>query len=175
MLEVEAKIALGPGEAEGLREALRRLGARAGPAEAQRDTYFAHPARDFRRTDEELRLRNRGRVRELTYKGPRDPGAQAKSRREETVEVGQDPTEVLEALGFRAVATVDKRREPWRLGEVEVALDEVEGLGEFVEVESTGRDAVEAGRLVEDVLKRLHLDGRPRIRDSYLELLQVKA
>ena len=37
----------------------------------QIDRYFSHPVRNFRKTDEALRLRKVGDVVELTWKGPR--------------------------------------------------------------------------------------------------------
>ena len=40
--------------------ALRRLGAHIEPPQLQVDCYFAHPARDFAKTDEALRIRRVG-------------------------------------------------------------------------------------------------------------------
>ena len=50
------------------------------PAE-QVDRYFAHPCRDFARTDEALRLRRDGDDVAITWKGPRIDAA-TKTRRE---------------------------------------------------------------------------------------------
>lgn len=171
MQEAEVKLRLGPGEADRLRSRLSRLGALRGDLEVQVDTYFAHPQRDFRATDEALRLRHVGDAMELTYKGPREAGAAVKSRKEETVHVRDDPTELLQALGFRPAATVRKHREEWRLGPTTVCIDDVDGLGQFVEVEVVGEDTVQAARAVEDALGTLALAG-PRVSQSYLELLQ---
>lgn len=119
---------------------------------------------------------------ELTYKGPR-AGGPLKSRLEETVQLGGDPSSLLQALGFRAVAEVRKRRMTWTLGagdggegdfasqRVEVALDEVEGLGAFLEVEAMGENVSAASEAVERVLESLGLAEVPRVAESYLELM----
>jgi adenylate cyclase class 2 len=118
----------------------------------QVDLYFAHPSRDFARTDEALRLRRVGPDVAITWKGPRLDTA-TKTRREiELPLVGvaasrpdgppatlERWTELLEALGFRRVLEVAKQRVSarvrWEGAEVDVALDRVGGLGEFVELE----------------------------------------
>src|SRR5688572_28544694 len=41
------------------------------PAIIQSDEYFAHPARDFAKTDEALRIRTSGGKSFVTYKGPK--------------------------------------------------------------------------------------------------------
>lgn len=171
MLEVEAKA-----RCASLVEARARCAALGGKllgAEEQRDTYFAHPVRDFARTDEALRLRTGARGVELTYKGAKLPGA-AKAREELTLPMHDEAATalVLERLGFRRVAAVVKRREAWSVAGAEVALDEVEGLGSFVEVELLAQDAAEAARLSHRVLALLRdLGAGEPLRASYLEML----
>jgi adenylate cyclase class 2 len=76
---------------------------------------------------------------------------------------------LLELLGFREAVRVRKRRELYRLGGVEVALDTVEGLGTFVELESKG---ALGERLVE--LLELLGAGEP-LRETYAELVAKAA
>lgn len=173
MLEVEAKLRLR--DRAGLERRLRELGAVAAAPVRQEDTFFRHPARDFAATDEALRLRRAGARLELTYKGPRLAGGAAKARVEHTVVLGSDPTALLAGLGFVPAATLGKSRVAYRLGAVEVAIDDVDGLGAFVEVEATGADREAADRLVEDALRRLGLHGDPREGRSYLELSLARA
>jgi len=45
---------------------------------------------------------------------------------------------ILNFLDFKKVVTVDKQREYWDCGDIEVALDKIEGLGTFIEVEAKG-------------------------------------
>jgi adenylate cyclase class 2 len=149
----------------------------------QADRYFAHPARDFARTDEALRIRTVGGRSFVTYKGPKLDST-TKSRRE--LELPLDPqdaggsrfAELLNALGFTPVAVVKKRRRTFHLHhderQVEGALDEVDGLGTFVELEltadETGLDA--ARRSITALAAELDLG--PSERRSYLELLLEK-
>ena len=143
------------------------MGATAGDVEEHRDTYFNHPARDFAETDEAFRIRSIGDGNRLTYKGPL-VDKQTKTRQE--VEVGCEAgaagrdklQEMLIALGFRKVRTVVKRRTPyhldWQNRPVEVTLDDVEGLGTFVELETiAAEDSWESAR--DDLLA---LSGRTR-------------
>jgi adenylate cyclase class 2 len=45
---------------------------------------------------------------------------------------------ILDFLDFKKIITVDKQREYWLCGDIEVALDIVDGLGSFVEAEAKG-------------------------------------
>jgi len=45
---------------------------------------------------------------------------------------------ILNFLDFKKVVTIDKQREYWDCGDLEIALDKVEGLGSFIEVEAKG-------------------------------------
>ncbi len=172
MREVETKVVL-PDCAllEALRSRLARLGATHEGDVVEEDVYYQHPCRDFAETDEALRVRRAGGRCELTYKGPKEGGT-VKARREETVEVGDCKAidAILEALGFRKVAVVRKKRSYYRMPGVVVSLDEVEGLGCFAEVEA--REGGEATVL--EALKLLGLDRYPSTTKSYLELLLEK-
>jgi len=146
----------------------------------QEDTYYDAPHRDFAETDEALRIRyerdadeSEGDAR-VTYKGPLLE-AESKSREEfETgIEDGDTMNEVLERLGFSPAATVTKERTEFALDGYTITLDRVEGLGEFIEVETETDSAdIETAREgARDVLDRLNLDPDEQIRTSYLGLL----
>ena len=106
-LEVEQKFAVADRGA--LERRLAELSPSPGPAEFQVDSYFAHPSRDFARTDEALRLRTVGESNYITYKGPK-LDTTTKTRREIELELpeGADSArhgnELLTALGFTPVA-----------------------------------------------------------------------
>ena len=109
----------------------------------QQDTYFNHPSRDFAQTDEAVRIRVSGGQCFITYKGP-NVDARSKSRREIEIPFGSEKAdadrfrELLGMLGFREVRTVKKRRKTyelrWEDRPVELALDDVEKLGCFLDV-----------------------------------------
>jgi adenylate cyclase class 2 len=144
------------------------------------DLYFAHPVKDFAQTDEAIRLRRRGDANYITYKGPKIDTT-TKTRREIELPLGPGPdsfaswTALLEAIDFRPVAEVHKVRRKariaWHGRDVEISLDEVHGVGTFVEFELVAEeDAVEAARnCIRSLAQSFNLiHGERR---SYLELL----
>lgn len=163
-----------------LRQKLTDLGADWFDTRNEADTYYAHPCRDFARTDEALRIRRIETQSRMTYKGPRLDAA-TKSRREvelplgDTVQAAADWASLLEALGFRPVATVRKHREkarvPWQGHEVEASLDRVASVGTFVELELMAEDdEFDSARATVSALAA-HLGLSASERRSYLELL----
>ncbi len=150
------------------------------PAHEEIDLYFAHPARDFAQTDEALRLRRKGDANCITYKGPKID-ATTKTRREIELPLGPGAeslaswTALLKAVGFRPVAEVRKSRRkaavPWQGRQVEASLDDVGGVGTFVEFELVVEEsAVEAARAcIQSLAQSFGLTHGER--RSYLELL----
>ena len=120
------------------------MGAAERQTEKQSDTYFNHPSRDFAETKEAFRIRRVDGIPMITYKGSKLPGA-IKARRE--LEWRLDPgdpdgakmEQLLELLGFRQVAVIEKRRRhfsfPGELDDFGVVIDEVTSLGSFAEIE----------------------------------------
>lgn len=121
---------------------LESLGAKELESESQEDHYLRHPARDFRITDEALRMRRVNEQWHITYKGPRQEGL-FKTRPEIELplanrsEVGW--LKIWENLGFEPVAIVRKTRRVFSLEDfhpgLKVTLDDVCELGIFAEVE----------------------------------------
>ena len=66
---------------------------------------------------------------------------------------------------------VVKRRRIYRLKDVTICFDEVEGLGTFVEIETKSEDLEAAKRKIFEVAKLLGFNPSESIRESYLELL----
>ncbi len=167
MLEIEIKSYCDDHDA--VIEKALKLGARRGKTLRERDLYLNHPARDFRNTDEALRLRQVGDEVVLTYKGPK-LGTVSKARREEEVPVGSFETtlEILTLLGFVPSGTVEKERDIYTLGDIEICIDRVDGLGNFVELELKGTDRE---RIEKDLFRIAGELGLDRFeRRSYLEL-----
>jgi adenylate cyclase class 2 len=176
--EVEQKFQLqdaAPFEAK-----LRELGAPSLDAIEQVDSYFAHPSRDFARTDEAFRIRRVGEQNFITYKGPKID-ATTKTRREIELplpngdEYAEQFRELLGCLGFRLVADVRKIRRKttvrWRDVDVEVMIDEVQGVGLYAELEIVAVESeLEAAKAHLASLAE-ELDLSENERRSYLELL----
>jgi adenylate cyclase class 2 len=170
VIEVEMKFR-SPGNGKVV-DALRSIGAKELSDNSIDDVYFAHPSRDFGRTDEAVRLRTRGSgLSELTYKGPRMERKSAKAREELTISVddGLAARRMLERLGFCEFVSIRKRRISFALDKLRVDVDDVEGLGQFVELELMTEDPSRAETLMEIARKELSL-AEP-VSETYLELL----
>ena len=169
MLEVESKAHLP--DPERIIPLIIELGGREIYFTVQRDTYYRHPNRDFAQTDEALRIREEEGRSFITYKGPK-LDAETKAREELEVPL-VDPRDLgvlLLRLGFEPVAVVEKRRRGYLVGTLEVTVDEVKGLGFFLEVEAKNCDDLEEGKgKVLGLMDALGLDQMER--KSYLELL----
>lgn len=190
MYEVEVKLRA---DHATLRDRLAALGARHERTVEQVDRYYDAPHRRFAETDEALRIRRVTRLdgstderdagrREaaeagatetrVTYKGPLvDDASKSRVEHETGVDDGETLAGVLDALGFAPAATVEKRREVYSVEDVAVVLDDVTGLGRFVEVELESADVDVARERCFEVVRELGLDPRDGIRTSYLELL----
>lgn len=176
--EVELKFPLR--DADAILNLLGSLKAIRKAEQVQVDQYFAHPSRDFAATDEALRIRSVGDENRLTYKGPViDKATKTRHESELSFESGAGSAEKLaqiwESLGFRRVRVVRKQRETYQMvyhgRNLEVCLDQVEGLGSFLEIETLS-DASEMPGAQQAILSfaaELNLSApEPR---SYLEML----
>jgi len=168
-LEIEGKYHVS--SHQHIRERLRILHNPLIETEEQRDVYYTHPIKDFRETDEALRVRYTGTHYVLTYKGPRHATTGLKSREEVNIIVdsGEAVEKILQCLGFTPSYTVWKKRERYGKPGIDISLDEVQGLGTFVEIESKGARE-DAEKVIEKIKKELRITGE-HIPLSYLELL----
>ena len=180
-VEVKARVE----DIEGLVRKIEGIGGKLVREVVQEDLYFTHPCRDLKEGDEALRLRREGKNYMLTFKGRRI-GKGAKIREELEVRVGDfdETATLLKRLGFEKAFIIKKRRKEFVLNGVTIALDSVEGLGEFVEIEVTTTGKSRRGGLhrMESFKNRLlsmtDRLGIPRERlttESYLELLASKS
>lgn len=105
------------------------------------DTYYSHPCRDFKKTDEILRIRIRSssslRTYILTYKGPRKYSNEIKSRTEYEVKIHdyRIMDELLQQLGFKKIAVIKKWRQIYRGKKAEITIDVLENIGTYLEIE----------------------------------------
>ena len=172
MLEVESKYR-SPGN-DKVEKALTRLGAKKTWGGAMEDVYYAHPSRDFGRTDEALRLRKTDEASELTYKGPRMQAQTVKAREEITLRTDNPlaVSRIIERLGFKESFIVRKNRSSYILDKLRIEVDDVEGLGEFIELEVLTESPDRSKQLMETARVELGLDKlEPR---TYLEMLIEK-
>ena len=187
MIEVEIKLPLRrqekTEETGRIAEVLCSMGFRKAARFRQRDTYFDNAAREIRGGGKALRIREtedlmKGIVTaELNFKGPRMDQV-SMTRQELETEVGQAETgrRILAALGFSPVLPeVVKERTEYRREEITAALDRVEGLGDFLELESMADEETENGKVLqklEELLGELGYQMGDTVTRSYLSMLQ---
>lgn len=179
-MEAECKFRVS--NADETRVCLASVGAVFQKREEHRDTYLRHPCRDFRSTDEALRIRETDGEPFITYKGPRLAGP-IKIRPEIELPMVSgtvdDWLQIWGHLGFVVALTVPKSREIYTLErssrKVTITLDHVESLGYFAEIERIVSSQVEielAQQDIQEIGRLLSLtEVEPR---SYLGLLLAK-
>lgn len=126
-----------------IQKRLADVGFVATKVEQHTDTYFRHPCRNFRDTDEAFRLRRVNDQACVTYKGPR-LDFEVKTRPEIELDITTRDFEswrtMFGHLGFEPVPSVVKQRTIYSttsadFSQFKVMLDEVQELGMFAEVE----------------------------------------
>lgn len=147
-------------------EACRRLGAVDCGVLWQRDTYF-------NATHGRLKLREQrpGRTQLIHYHRTDEPQQrESRYRILELADVEALRTFLTESLGVRAVVTKRRRLFLWR--SVRIHLDEVEGLGAFIELEAVARpesNLETEQQLVEELRARLTIADECLLSESYAE------
>lgn len=134
----------------------------------QEDTFFNTPAG-------RLKLRVFGpELGELIYY-VREDSKEAK-RSDYLITKTADPAGLKEALslalGVRGV--VRKRRLLYKSGPTRIHLDDVEGLGHFMELEyvvTAGEDLEQANRAVQELMGRLEISDEDLVSQAYIDLI----
>ena len=180
MLEVEVKVKT---EIAGAEEKLKELGYCVGTKVYERDTYYNGKCMDLKAADKALRIREHrdlssGQVRYvLNFKGPRvDDATMTRAETQFDVPSLKAGETVLNGLGFYPAGNVEKTRLHYRREDMTCCLDNVTGLGEFLEIEIMAEEENydEAVGRIEKLLKKLGLCLSDTIRESYLTMLEKK-
>ncbi|MHC1579697.1 MAG: class IV adenylate cyclase [Candidatus Alkanophagales archaeon] len=170
MFEVEVKARVGEETKRLVRARCRFL-----RAERHVDIYFDAPHRRLAESGEVLRLRQIDGRAVLTYKrGRADGGVRVREEIEVRVGDGDAAAEILKRLGFRVLAEIRKRREVFELGGCQISLDDVEGLGEFLEVELKSGDVPNARSRILGLLRELGVGDDAVEKRPYLQLYLEK-
>jgi predicted adenylyl cyclase CyaB len=152
-----------------IQQRVEALGAVAAGELTQTDTFFDVPGgrlklREFSDDTAEL----------ISYVRDDQSGPKVSSYLVTSVTAPDRLRDVLgHALGLRGV--VRKRRTLFLLGQTRIHLDEVEGLGAFVEFEVVlldGQPEVEGQRLALDLLEKIAISPADLVARAYVDLLQ---
>ncbi len=132
-IEIKARVT----DEKKVRDVLLDLGCEFSDSVEQCDVIFLREGRrllDVKTGDPVLRVREEGGIVKLTYK---EHVSNQFDCIEEELEVSDKDTmiRIIEKLGFVEVSRVRKKRVTTKYKDYEICLDDVDGLGVFVEVE----------------------------------------
>ena len=179
--EIEVKVKIELSQIKSIKRKLLTLGAVLGEKVKESDVYFTAPHRDFIKTKECLRIRERNNnYLELTYKGPSSKSMKDKKQFWKTeVNIPLDSSRkeaeiLLESIGFTKVAEVIKEREKFVLEKQNIIFDKIENLGWFLEIENTITDKKERQKALDEninLFKKLGLNEKDIITEPYRDLV----
>ena len=115
---------------------------------------------------------------QLNFKGPKlDDASMTRKEMETMVGNGETAKAILKQIGFMPVTSVEKVRQYFHRGRLTVCVDQVTGLGDFLELEiltesEEGRSAALAE--IEEVLRQVGYSMADTTRSSYLSQLCSK-
>jgi len=177
MIEVEIKAKIEDNIAA--YEKIKEIGGVYSHSEKQHDIYFNGENKDFKESDEALRIREvpdgEDLKRILTYKGPKlDTETKTRKEIEVTVDNTENLIEILVNIGFRPSAIVNKMRRIFTYEDYTITVDKLNKLGYFIEIEyvtSEESDIDEIQKNIFSIFEKLGIkDGF--VKTSYLELLE---
>jgi len=181
IMSVEYEVKVSVENLDEIERKLKQLGAVLIDEVMEEDYYIdLNPCIDLRSLDMALRVRVKKSkalkrvVSELTFKGPKIV-PDMKIRKEITVAVedGYKLLEIFRELGFRYY-TIRKKRKIYRYGPYKVFLDDVQGLGTFIEVEVEGVESVDQFReLIKRFVSLLKISENFIVK-SYLEMMLAR-
>jgi len=167
--EIEAKLKIESPEL--IERRLVELGAEFIAELSQTDYHFDDAKATLKKGDKTLRLRRQVAADRtqllMTYKGPKEK-SNFKKRQEIEFEVDDDADKLLGAIGYHRTLVVEKTRRLWRFGDCEVALDRLELLGDFLEIEGPDDETISS------VQESLGLSDLPHIPKGYAALTKAK-
>ncbi len=135
----------------------------------QEDIFFPVPRGRLK-----LRLLSAGRAQLVYYTRPDQRGPKRSDYHIFETDAPADLKAVLSlALGVRGI--VRKTRHLYLVGQTRIHLDQVEGLGEFVELEVVlrpGQGDAEGRAVADDLMARLGIPPADLLEGAYLDLLE---
>ena len=184
MIEVEVKLPIP--DPEGVKNRILEAGFKEQRFIEERDTYFDNARGDIRANGEALRVRETKDCRtgkkqaQINYKGKKlDTQTMTRRELETGVEDGAVCREILQAIGYSPAAPeVIKVRTMLQKDSVTACLDNVRGLGDFLELEIlVEREEKKDAALgqIKDILNSLGYQVSDSVQTSYLSMLQRKA
>ena len=180
MIEVEIKLQVE--NKEKIEHDLQKLGFIPGYLVKESDIYFNSDTNDLRKRDMALRVRccenlTTGETEAvMTFKGPKlDQVSMTRKELETEISNPLVCQEILQLLGYVLIYPVRKFRQYYHLENVTACVDQVEKLGDFLELEIIAEEEKERENAllqIEEILETLGYRIEDTIRTSYLSMLQ---
>ncbi len=160
-------------------EKIKYIGGVYSHSEIQRDIYFNGENKDFKKTDEALRIREipdgDDFINILTFKGPKlDSETKTREEIEVIIDNKENMTDILINLGYKPSALVNKVRRIFKYEEYTITVDKLNELGYFMEIEFVAEDTENIDKIQENIFKIFEKMGINEgfEKTSYLELLE---
>jgi len=136
-IEVKAKVK----NIKSARRLLIKLGAKSQKKVHQIDTYYSLYGRPLNKMKGAIvRLRHNKNINQTFFEYDWAVNNLAAYEAEVSVGNANSMKKILKLMKAKVEVVVDKKREYFKKGTLEIVLDEVKGLGKFIEVEIQGRD-----------------------------------
>lgn len=181
-IEVEIKVKIQ--NRKQILDSLKKIGFLENRCVIETDIYYNSKHYDFATLGEALRIRtvkdpeSSKETSVITYKGAKlDQVSMPRQELETEVGDGETVRKILEHIGFCPVSPVEKKRLYLNKNNMTACLDNVKGLGDYLELEiltDMEEKRTEALKQIEDVLKALGYSMKDTTRTSYLSMLMKK-
>lgn len=181
MTEVEIKLPIQ--DRRKIAADLMALGFRKGSIILETDVYFDRVNEQIRKNGEALRIRQIRNLESgetesvITFKGKKlDRVSMTRQELETEISDAETGIQILTAIGFSPVSPkVVKKRQSYHWNQMTACVDEVQDLGDFLELEIvTGEEERKDAALsdIEAILNRMGFQMSDTTRTSYLSMLQ---
>lgn len=180
-IEVEVKYTLNKTTQKKVSEYIKTNGYKLKAGSNESDTYYSRPDVDFLDTKECLRIRRAATYSELTYK----PGSTNDMRKQGRIwkqelnlnlpdKVAEETIhDILMNLDFIELVTVEKQRKTYSNSGVNLSLDKITGLGNFLEIEimSSETKIKDSLLMIDQIVDELGLEPENKVTLPYRDLL----
>lgn len=176
MKEIEVKARLRDRQA--IEQKLKELGCTIDESVTQIDTLYTKivgPLSEYLKNDHFARIREQGDGKSyFTVKIPKRGGALVKTEHETLVQNPKEMAEALLCMGYKIAVQRKKERSHVKYKDLEICLDEVSGLGSFIEIEKITEENPDAVlKELKDVLVSLGVSMEDEVTKGY-DILQIE-
>lgn len=181
MKQYEIEIKLFVKNLKQLIQDLKTLGFQKEVLKREEDVYFYSRHYDIKKRDEALRIRKSTNLMtnqiktQLNFKGPKlDKISMSRKELEIEIENASIMEEILQNLDFEKAAYVCKTRQYMRRNDITACIDQVENLGNFLELEilAESKEQKEKSlKRIEEILENLGYSMEDTTQTSYLSML----